>query len=174
MKKISIRNLIITLLCITVIFMAIGFIVMSQKFENIKKEEKTYDVVFTKIKEETSVKGGKNTPRCKNELQYQNHKINMNCTLYQPLDEVTYTAVIKNQGNLKAEIIDIIKSPDYLKENLKKSISPVVIKTTEVSGKILEPEEEINVKIVMAYQQTNNIKTIEFPYELTLITKSVN
>lgn len=167
MKKISIRNIIITLLCITVILMAIGFIVMSQKLENIQKEEKNFNVVFTKIKEQTSIKGGKNTPSCQNQIQYQGHKINMNCTLYQPVDELSYTVTIKNQGSIKAEIVDVIKSIEDLE------YKNIAIKTTEVAGKILEPEEEIDIKIVMTYQKVDNANKIQFPYELTLITKSV-
>lgn len=174
MRKISIRNLIIVLLCITVICMAIGFAVMSIRMESYKEKKESFDVVFTKVKEDTSVKGGKMIPTCKNSLEDKNHSVNMNFTLYEPLDELAYTLVIKNVGTLDAVIVDIIKIPDYINDSDKKaSIFPVTITTTDVAGKVLSPGEELEIKVIAVYNQTANIKTINIPYKLSLITKSV-
>lgn len=173
MKKISIRNLIIALLCVTVICMAIGFSILSVKLDKLKKKEEKFLVVFTKVKEDTSVKGGVKTPVGENSITNKGHTVNMKFTLYTPQDELAYNLVVKNKGTIDAEIIDLIAVPDYRNDSDdKNSINPVTVTTTDVKGKVLAPGEETIVKVVVIYKPSLKPTTKKIPYQLSLLTKS--
>ncbi|MBQ8132375.1 MAG: hypothetical protein IJ193_07790 [Bacilli bacterium] len=173
MRKISIRNLIIALLCVTVICMAVGFSILSIKLENLKKKEEKFLVVFTKVKEDTSVKGGTKTPTGENSITNKGQTVNMKFTMYSPQDELAYNLVVKNKGTLDAEIIDLIAVPDYVNDSDdKNSIYPVTVSTTDVKGKVLAPGEETMVKVVVIYNPVLKVTTRSIPYQLSLLTKS--
>lgn len=172
-KKISIRNLIIILLCLTIICMAIGFSILSYRLDTLKNKEEVFDVVIDKVVEETFVKGSKESPSGKNSITNKGNTVNMQFNLYAPQDELAYTLTIKNKGTIKAEIVDLISSPDYINDsNEKNKISPVTITLTDISGKVLEPGEETIVKVVVIYNQTSNPKKLTIPYQISLLTKS--
>ena len=64
MKKIiNIKNSIISILAITIIFLGIGFMVLSLELKREKNEINKFDVSFTSIKKISSVKGGKISPK---------------------------------------------------------------------------------------------------------------
>ena len=52
------------------------------------------------------------------------------------------------------------------------SIAPVKITYTDVKGKILEPEEETQMKIKVTYDKTESPKKITFNEKLAIITES--
>lgn len=173
MKKINIRNLIITLLCITVIFLAVGYSILAVQLDNYKNKHDTFNVVFTNIKEDTIVKGGIEEPKGKTSINNDGHTIDMDFTISNPKDEISYIVNIKNNGTLKAKIIDIISSPDYMNDKIAiNSIQPVTITKTDISGKILEPKEEATFKVVVIYNN-NTVGIKNIPYKLSLITTSV-
>ena len=173
MKKVSIRNLIIALLCVTIIFLAIGFSILSIKLDNLKKKEESFLVVFTKVKEDTSVKGGTKTPVGENSITNKGQTVNMKFTLYAPQDELAYNLVVRNKGTLSAELIDLIAVPDYVNDSDdKNSIYPVTITTTDIKGKVLAPGEETNIKVVVTYKPSLKPTTKKIPYQLSLLTKS--
>lgn len=172
-KMINIRNSIIIVLCITIIFMGIGFALLSMQIVKENKEEPFFDVSFTKIKEETSVKGGKIDPIATNSITNNGKEINMNFTLNSPYDELAYTIIVKNNGNMKAEIVDIKEIPDYQHDTqAMNSIFPVTVTHSDVIGKILEPNEEEEIKLVVKYNPTIQPIKKEFSYQLYLITAS--
>ena len=164
MKKINIRNLIITLLCITVIILAIGYSVLAIRLDAYKNKKES---------DESSVKGGTEEPECTTSINDDGHTLSMNFTLNNPKDEMAYTVTIKNTGTLKAKIIDIVSSPDYINDKLAiNSIKPVSITKTDISGKILEPNEEATFKVLAVYNNGGTgVKKI--PYKLSLISSSV-
>ena len=174
MKKISIRNLLIVLLCSTIICMSIGFSITANKLQTLKNKKETFDVEFVKVVEETSLKGGIELPKGSNNITNKGQTLNLKFSLYSPSDELSYSVLIKNKGTLKAEIVDIIKAPDYVNDTkYKNSIYPVTIKTTDASGMILESGEERDIKITVTYNQTANITKKDISYQLSLLTKSL-
>ena len=168
-KMINIRNSIIIVLCMTIILMAIGFIVLAVEYnKNAKKA--IFDTSFVKVKEVSYVKGGKTSPVAKSSITNRGKEINLNMTLSTSYDQVTYTILIRNDGTLPSEIIDIKEQPDYNIQELSKKIEPITITHSDVIGKILQPGEEIELKVSASYNVSSiNIKK-NVDYQLALIT----
>lgn len=173
MKKINIRNLIITLLCITVIILAVGYSVLAIRLDAYKNKKESFEVIITDVSEEGAVKGGKEDPECTTSINDDGHTLSMNFTLNNPQDEVAYLVTIRNTGTLKAKIVDIISTPDYINDKVAiNSIKPVNITKTDISGKILEPDEEATFKVLAVYNNGGTgVKKI--PYKLSLLTSSI-
>lgn len=160
MKKVSIKSLIIALLCITIILLAIGFCVLSVRLDSLNKKETSFDVSFKNIKEETTIKGGTNVPICKAVITDDGLSIDMDCKLYTKGDEVAYTITMINNGNLDAKLIKLINN----------NIDGLSIKTTTIENRELSEGEEIKIKVVVTNNETN--KLINGKYKLSLLTKS--
>lgn len=174
-KLINIRNSVIIILCITVICMAVGFIVVSIELKKQKEIKNSFNVVFTKIVKSSSVKGSNIEPISQAQIDKNNHIINMNFQLNATHDEIIYIATIKNTGTIPAKIIDIIESPNYKDKSFSKLIDPVTIQISEMENKILQPEEETELKIIIYYNPSSleNTKK-DFKYSIGLLTKSIN
>lgn len=174
-KMINIRNSVIIILCITIICMAIGFIVVSIELKKQKDIKNSFNVEFTKIVKSSSVKGSTTEPIGLAQIDNNRHLIHMNFQLNATHDELIYTATIKNTGNIAAKIIDIIESPNYHDKQFSKLIDPITIQISELENRVLQPEEEVELKIIVYYNPSSlehNKK--EFNYSLGLLTKSVS
>lgn len=172
-KRMNIRNLIIVILCVTIICMGIGFILLSSKLQTLKQEQPTFNVSFKKINAETPVKGGKTSPYGSNSITNQGKTLNMQLNLNAPRDELAYTIIIKNEGTLPAEIINLVESPDYINDPTSaQKIAPVVITHNDIIGKILEPKEETELKVVATYTNTTDITPKKISYQLNLVCAS--
>lgn len=169
-KRINIRNLIIAMLCLTIVLMGIGFACLSMKLsEQISKKE-ILEVSITKIEEQTSIKGGLKAPTAVKELIDEGKTAKFHFTLNNPNDELAYKLTIKNTGDIPAKIIRLVSSPDYLNEQKFKSlIEPVVITHTDVNNKELKPNETLDIKLIITYKMSNNPKQICIPYQLTVL-----
>lgn len=173
MKKISIRNLIIALLCFTVICLAIGFCIISVELDNFKNKVEKFEVVFTDIIEDSSIKGGTEEPTCVTSINDDGYTLSMDFTLNNPLDEISYLVTIKNTGTLKAKIVDIVSTPDYINDKISSNyIKPISITKTDISGKILDPDEEATFKVLAVYNNSNIKGTKKISYKLSLISSS--
>ena len=166
----NVRNSVIIILCITIVFMAIGFIILSIEYTKNRKDA-SYNVVFTKIKKSSSIKGSNIDPKGEVKILDNATEIDMNITMNSPHDELSYIATIENQGSVPIEIVDIMESPDYKHDTFKKMIFPVTITLSDVKNKVIEPDETLDLKIVFYYSLTDNgVKN--FNYKIGLITKS--
>ena len=67
-KLINIRNLIIVILCLTIISLGIGFAILSIELEERSDEKLIFDVSITDVKQNTSIKGGLNSPIAKHSI----------------------------------------------------------------------------------------------------------
>ena len=95
----------------------------------------------------------------------------MKITMNAPHDELSYVATIENEGTIPIEIIDVLESPDYKLDSFKKLINPVSITLSDIKGKVIEPNETLDLKIVFYYNSgATGSKT--FDYKIGLITKS--
>lgn len=172
-NMIHIRNSVIVVLCITIVFMGIGFIVLSVNLKKEKDMTHSFDVSFVDVTKSSSVKGSNVEPAGKATIVENGKEVDMAFTVNAVHDELVYIATIKNKGTLAAEIVDIIESPDYKLDSFNKSINPVTITLSNIKGKIIPPGESIELKIVVYYNPSTNAggkKT--FPYRIGLITKS--
>lgn len=174
-KMINIRNSIIIVLCVAIIFMAIGFAFLSMQLTDLKKEEPNFNLSFVKIKSQPSAKGGIVEPIGTHSITNNGKEINMNFTLNVPNDELAYSIVIKNEGNIPAQIIDIKENPDYTNDvTAMNQIYPVTITRSDLIGKVLEPGEEEEMKLVVLYNPSAKKIKKEISYQLYLIAASPN
>ncbi len=173
-KLLNLRNSIITILCITIICLGIGFIVMSTELKHSKDLKEKFDVSFVSVNKTSSVKSTDEEPIGNAQIIEKNKEIKMNFLLNSTHDEVVYTAIIKNKGTMSAKIVDVIESPDYNDSLLKEIISPVTITITDIKGKVLKPNEEIELKIVVYYNPSQKEVTKKnITYKLGIIANSV-
>ena len=170
-KMINVRNSVITILCITIICMAIGFIVISVDYTKNKNKNLEYSVVFKNIKSLSSVKGSNIEPKGKVAINDDSTEIEMHISMNAPHDELSYIATIENEGTVPIEILDIMESPDYKLDSFKKLINPVTITLSDVEGKVIKPKEKIDLKIVF-YYNTGSSGLKSFYYKIGLITRS--
>lgn len=172
-KMINIRNSIIIMLSITIICMGIGFAVLSMQLSNKNEETPYFNVSFTKVKEEPSAKGGTIAPIGSHSITNNGKELTMQFTLNVPNDELAYSIVVKNEGNIPAEIVNIKETPDYTNDvNSANLIYPVTITRSDIIGKVLEPGEEETIKLMVLYNSSNTKKTKKFNYQLSLIAAS--
>ena len=154
------KNVIIISLCSTIILMAIGFIVLSMKVDQVKSEEKIFDVSFIGVKQITSIKGGLFDPSGDITIDTEGKVLHMDFTMYQEHDEIDYEITIENKGNVDASIVKLLMSPDFEEKSVAKDILPVSITISDISGKILEPGEESTVKLTVIYNSSNTSEEI--------------
>ncbi len=174
-KTANIRNLIIVMLCVTIIFLGIGFAYLALVLENDRKEKPILEVTITKIVEETPIKGGLVSPTGIKELKNSNKTLNFNFIMYTPQDELTYTITVENTGNQPAKIEDIVTYPDYLHDSkLRDNLYPITITHNDLKGKVLSPEDELELRIVVTYNQGKNVGQVSVPYQMTVLASSVN
>lgn len=171
MKKFGVKNIIIVFLCLTIVFLCVGFALLSKELETVKNERHVYDVYFESIEKVNSVKGGTYEPVSEAEIIKEGKEINFKYKLYVTNDEITYNAVIKNNGTFKVKILDLLESPN-LSTELNRLITPVTITYSDVVDKELDPGEEMDLKIVVTYNPSTMISGLrEFSYRLGLIAK---
>ena len=150
-KKGNIKNIIIVVLCVTIIAMAIGFTVLSMRLEKYRSEEEVFDVRFTSFRLVSSIKGGKKNPEADFKIDRTGKILSIKYHLWQEHDEVDYEVTIKNEGSIGASIVQLFSSPDFQSKETRQAISPVIISISDISGKLLEPGEETTVKISAIY-----------------------
>ena len=161
MKKFGVKNIIIVFLCLTIIFLCVGFALLSKELENVKNEKHEYDVVFDSIEKVNSVKGGTYEPVSEAVIVKEGKEIDFKYKLYVTNDEITY----------KVKVLDLLESPN-LSTGLNKLITPVTITYSDIIDKELEPDEKLDLKIVVTYNPSTMISGLrEFSYTLGLITK---
>ena len=171
MKKFGIKNIIIVFLCLTIIFLCVGFALLTKELEKVKDEKHEYDVIFESIEKVSSVKGGTYEPVSEASIVKEGKEIDFKYKLYVTNDEITYNAIIKNNGTFKVKILDLLESPNF-GSGLNKLITPVSITYTDLIDKELEPGEKQDLKIVVTYNPSTMISGLrEFSYTLGLITK---
>ncbi|MBP5678998.1 MAG: hypothetical protein J6X28_04145 [Bacilli bacterium] len=151
MRKWNVKNIIIVLLCITIIAMGIGFSVLSMTLEGYKNEEEVFDVRFTTVRLLSSIKGGEREPIGHLKVDDTGKVLNMDFSLFKEHDEIDYEVTIKNEGTVEASVVRLLSSPDFRSKEIIKEISPITISISDISGKVLEPGEETTIKISAIY-----------------------
>ena len=174
-KLINIRNLIIIILCLTIISLGIGFAFLSIELQERSDENLIFDVSITKVEQNTSINGGITSPSTQHFISQNEKTITTHLKMYAPYDEISYTLTIENKGTITAEIVDLIETPDYLKDNnAKSSIAPIEISHLDIIGKVLEPGETTELKVVALYKPTQTVQPKIFTYKLSIIAESLS
>lgn len=168
------RDNVIIVLCITIILLGIGFILLSVKLKEKDEFLNVFDVSFVDVTKSSSIKGTTGEPKGDFEFLHNNKEIQFNFLLNSTHDELSYVVVLRNNGNIPCEIIDIMESPNYsVGGSFSHLIDPVSISITDVKGKVLLPEEELPFKIVVYYNPSvKPIKPISFIYKIGVLANS--
>ena len=140
-------------------------------YGNKQKEKNVFDIIYTNVEIISSIKGGKSNPEGKINIESNGKILDMTFNLTTPNDELVYLVKIKNIGNISGEVIDLLESPGY-SSKYAASIKPVKITYTDVKGKILDPDEETQMKIKVIYEKNDIPKKISFNEKLAIITES--
>lgn len=160
-KEKNIKNVIIVILCITIISMAVGFMVLSMRLEQYRNEEEVFDVRFKTVRLLSSIKGGEKDPVASFDIEETGKILDMSFQLFREHDEVDYEVTIKNEGTVNASIVKLFASPDFRSQEVIKEMNPVTVSISDISGKILEPGEETTVKISAIYNSGSPSKNKE-------------
>ena len=173
-KLIKNKNLIIVILCITIICLSIGFSLIAFELKKSESNNKIYDVSIVNIKEGTAIKGGVVLPSGESKTKDNGKTAQFNFTLNNPKDSLTYIITIKNNGSLKAKIDGLAESPDYLNDNNQaNSILPVIINHNDITGQELNPGEEINLTITVEFASSGQTMTKTIPYQISILSSCV-
>ena len=173
-KIINIRNLIIVILCLTIISLGIGFAILSIELEERSDEKLIFDVSITDVKQNTSIKGGLNSPIAKHSISQNEKTLTTQMNMYAPYDELSYTITIENKGTITAEIVDLIETPDYLTDiSAKNSIAPIEISHLDIIGEVLKPGDKTELKIVASYKPAITVLPKSFTYKLSVVAESL-
>ncbi len=165
-KKLRTKNLIITILSITIVFLVIGFIYLSITINNISKAN--YDVSITKVEEGTKIKGGKTSPTATYNIENNNKTIDFNFKLNSVNDSLTYKVTIKNNGNLDAKIDNIVENIDSV------ALSLVSIKHNDIKEEILKPGEKLTLTITVTTTSVIMPLPKNISYQISILTSSTN
>ena len=173
-KNINIRNLIIVMLCVTIICMGIGFAFLASKLEKECARQDEFSVEITKVEPATSVKGGYLDPIATKEVINEGKTVDFKFTLNSPKDELAYNITIKNTGTLPVKIVKLLDNPDYINDQSTLArIAPISITHDKVEDKVLKPNKELVVKLVVTYNMSNETKQIIVPYQMTILATNV-
>ena len=172
-SNINTKNTIIVVLCITIILLCIGFSYLAMKVDFKKKNELKFNVDFYKVEELTPVQGGKKKPTVLSSITNSKKTINMQFDLYAPRDEISFKIIIKNTGDIPAQIINLVETPDYINnENSAKNIYPVKISHNDIIGEVLEPDQEVVLTVVAYFNYKEQAKKITIPYQISILAAS--
>ena len=145
-KLVKNKNLIILILCFTIILLCIGFSLISIRLKEQEAEGKIYN--------------GKTAYFTFN--------------LTSPKDTLTYIITIKNNGNLKAKIDGLAESPDYLNDNNQaNAILPVIINHNDITNQELNPREEIKLTITVEFSNSGQTMNKTVPYAISILSSYV-
>lgn len=170
-KKLKNKNLIISILSVTIIILVICFVVLMFNLDK-DDEDLKYEVLFNEVTLVNSTKGGLYEPSSNVEIIGDGMELDLDFKLHEAHDEVTYNVIIKNRGNVKCEIVDLIETPNF-SGDFKDNISPVTIKYSDAIGKVIDAHDTYNLKITVTYNPSLITGDKSFSYKLGLITKQV-
>jgi len=168
MKKMMVKNLIIVALCLTIVFLSVGFCVLSMKLDEYREESASYNVSIDRIVMGTVVNSGNIKPFSSYDITNEDKTVKFIFQLYNPNDSISYSVFIKNKGNIPAKIDKVIESLNYNKSELY----PIQITYDDIDGKVLNPNDE--VELVVSINYGNGLsKYNKIPYEISILTSSL-
>lgn len=161
---------------VIILLLTLSFIILAIKYTNLKNSKSMYKVEIIKVDKLNPIKAGTNNPTSNANIINSGETLSLSFDLYTPNDEITYVATVKNIGDIKAKIIDVIVLPDYIKDdNSKKLIYPAELSINSIKGKILNPGDQTTLKITVTYKniQSENNLLINIPCQISILTESV-
>ena len=166
----------IIILCISVLIITLAFTIAIVKLAKVTKEKTDFKIEFISMNKLNPIQAGKYSPTSNATITNNGLSVDLSFDLYTPNDEITYLLKIKNVGKIKGKIVNVISVPDYFNdENTKLTIAPATIEINNITGKVLEQNEEITLKITATYNYRNTrSQAINIPIQISILTESYN
>jgi len=172
MKRKNKTKILIIILVIIILIITLCFLYTLFKLETLRMKKSNFKIEYTNINKINPIKAGNFEPIGKASITNNGLSLNMSFDLYSPNDEITYDVTIKNTGDIKGKIVNVIEVPDYAtNDNIYKLIYPATISTSNIIGEELAPGEEVIMKVTASYSKVNGkTNPINIPYQLSLLT----
>ena len=139
------RNIIIGALCCLLVFMGIGYAVLSQtlNISGTANMRGTWDIKITDISEASRTgKADPGTPT----ISTSGVSASFEANLWMPGDSITYNITVKNNGNIDAALKELVPS-------VENGVQQVKFSNNAVQGKVLRQKESYTFQVSVVFDE---------------------
>ena len=139
------RNIIIGALCCLLVFMGIGYAVLSQtlNISGTANMKGTWDIKITDISEASRTgKADPGTPT----ISTNGVSASFEANLWMPGDSITYNITVKNNGNIDAALKELVPS-------VENGVQQVKFSNNAVQGKVLRQGESYTFQVSVVFDE---------------------
>ena len=139
------RNIIIGSLCSLLVFMGIGYAVLSQtlNISGTANMKGTWDIKITDISEASRTgKADPGTPT----ISTSGVSASFEANLWMPGDSITYNITVKNNGNIDAALKELVPS-------VENGVQQVKFSNNAVQGKVLRQSESYTFQVSVVFDE---------------------
>ena len=139
------RNIIIGALCSLLVFMGIGYAILSQtlNISGIANMKGTWDIKITDISEASRTgKADPGTPT----ISSSGVSASFEANLWMPGDSITYNITVKNNGNIDAALKELVPS-------VENGVQQVKFSNNAVQGKVLRQKESYTFQVSVIFDE---------------------
>ena len=139
------RNIIIGSLCCLLVFMGIGYAVLSQtlNISGTANMKGTWDIKITDISEASRTgKADPGTPT----ISSNGVSASFEANLWMPGDSITYNITVKNNGNIDAALKELVPS-------VENGVQQVKFSNNAVQGKVLRQKESYTFQVSVVFDE---------------------
>ena len=139
------RNIIIGSLCCLLVFMGIGYAILSQtlNISGIANMKGTWDIKITDISEASRTgKADPGTPT----ISSSGVSASFEANLWMPGDSITYNITVKNNGNIDAALKELVPS-------VENGVQQVKFSNNAVQGKVLRQSESYTFQVSVVFDE---------------------
>ena len=139
------RNIIIGSLCSLLVFMGIGYAILSQtlNISGIANMKGTWDIKITDISEASRTgKADPGTPT----ISTSGVSASFEANLWMPGDSITYNITVKNNGNIDAALKELVPS-------VENGVQQVKFSNNAVQGKVLRQSESYTFQVSVVFDE---------------------
>ena len=139
------RNIIIGALCCLLVFMGIGYAILSQtlNISGTANMRGTWDIKITDISEASRTgKADPGTPT----ISTNGVSASFEANLWMPGDSITYNITVKNNGNIDAALKELVPS-------VENGVQQVKFSNNAVQGKVLRQSESYTFQVSVVFDE---------------------
>ena len=139
------RNIIICALCCLLVFMGIGYAILSQtlNISGTANMKGTWDIKITDISEASRTgRADPGTPT----ISTNGVSASFEANLWMPGDSITYNVTVKNNGNIDAALKELVPS-------VENGVQQVKFSNNAVQGKVLRQNESYTFQVSVVFDE---------------------
>ena len=108
MKRKNKTKSLIVILAVIILIITLCFLYTIFKFEKLKEKKSDFRIEYTNISKINPIKAGNFDPVGRASITNKGLSLDMSFDLYSPNDEITYNVTVKNIGDIKGKIVNIV------------------------------------------------------------------